>query len=331
MTALRDQVAQAPGGIIRHNGTEIRRNELPRAIANLEREITAVRGEIEAHDKLCRSAHLSAAKTLEKGWPDYLRSLAAMLHYADHTEANLRDVQGYVANIYNVVTADGRVSSKELTRLLEGCQKLYAVLNAVHSQANEVSLDRTLLRRLEVESWGALLEEFKLPPPNRENIGDWINVIDGWIGAAIAAIARLRDAALEQLLLVEGQVAKFARENLKPADAPPASAVPKHFTTLLPGNERPRQKRLDWWDRFQTADGIVATIARSAVALGIVGSVIAIGAHVGSSSMTIYNALAVPVRVEYGGENVRRPAESPTHGHRAGGWPAGRADVYAIQ
>ena len=79
-----------------------------------------MRGEIEAHDKLCRSAHLAAAKTLEKGWPEYLRSLAAMLHYADHTEANLRDVQGYVANIYNVVTADGRVSSKELTRLLEG-------------------------------------------------------------------------------------------------------------------------------------------------------------------------------------------------------------------
>ena len=304
LVALRDQVAQAPGGIIRHNGTEIRRTELPHAIANLEREITAARAEIEAHDKLCRSAHLSAAKTLEKGWPDYLRSLAAMLHYTDHTEANLRDVQGYVANIYNVVTADGRVSSKELTRLIEGCQQLYAVLNAVHNQASEVSLDRTLLRRLEVESWGALLEEFKLPPPNRENIGEWINVIDGWIGAAIAAIARLRDAALEQLLLVEGQVAKFARENLKPADAPPASAVPKQYTTLLPGKERPRQKRLDWWDRFQTADGIVATIARSVVALGIVGSVIAIGAHVGSSSMTIYNALAVPVRIEYGGEQI---------------------------
>ncbi len=263
-----------------------------------------MRGQLETHDKLCRSAHLSAANVLEKGWPEYLRSLAAMLHYADHTEANLRDVQGYVANIYNVVTADGRVSSKELNRLLEGCQQLYAVLGTVHAHAREVTLDRTLLRRLEVESWGALLEEFKLPPPNRENIGEWLNVIDGWIGAAVASVARLRDAALEQLLLVEGPVAKFARENLKPADAPPPSTVPKQYSTLLPGKERPRQKRLDWWDRFQTADGIVATIARSVVAVGIVGSVIAIGAHVGSSSMTIYNALAVPVRVEVSGQKV---------------------------
>ncbi|HEY6124392.1 MAG TPA: M48 family metallopeptidase, partial [Steroidobacteraceae bacterium] len=200
LEALRDQVAQAPGGIIRHNGAEIRRTELPRAIASLEREIMVVRGQLETHDKLCRSAHLSAARVLEKGWPEYLRSLAAMLHYADHTEANLRDVQGFVANIYGVVTADGRVSSKELNRLLEGCQQLYAVLSTVHGAAKEVTLDRTLLRRLEVESWDALLEEFKLPPPNRENIGQWLNVIDGWTGAAIAAAARLRDASLEQLL-----------------------------------------------------------------------------------------------------------------------------------
>ena len=206
------------------------------------------------------------------------------------------------------------------------------MLSTVHGQAKEVSLDRTLLRRLEVESWGALLEEFKLPPPNRENIGDWLNVIDGWIGAAIAAVARLRDAALEQLLLVEGQVAKFARENLKPADAPPASAVPKQYSTLLPGKERPRQKRLDWWDRFQTADGIVATIARSVVALGIVGSVIAIGAHVGSSSMTIYNALAVPVRVEFGGQQVDVQPQ-PRRARSTCRWVAQleRADVHEIR
>ena len=311
LEALRDQVAQAPGGIIRHNGAELRRNELPRAIAGLEREITALRGTIEAHDKLCRGAHLSAAKVLQKGWPAYLRSLTAMLHYADHTEANLRDVQGYVANIYNVVTADGRVSSKELTRLIQGCEQLHSTLAAVYGQATQVSLDRTLLRRLEIENWQAMLEEFKLPPPNRENIGEWLNVIDGWIGAALGAVSRLRDAALEQLLLVEGQLSKFVRENMQPADAPPASAVPQQYQTLLPGKERPRQKRLDWWDRFQTADGVVATIARSVVAIGIVGSVIAIGAQVGSSSMTIYNALAQTVQVRFADQAVYVGPNSP--------------------
>ena len=47
LEALRDQVAQAPGGIIRHNGEELRRGDLPRVIAVLEREIAGVRTTIE--------------------------------------------------------------------------------------------------------------------------------------------------------------------------------------------------------------------------------------------------------------------------------------------
>jgi len=299
LQALRDEIAQAPGGIIRHNGEELRRADLPRAIAVLEREIAAVRTTLETHDKRCRSTHLAAARKLEKGWPEYLQGLAAALHYADHSEANLRDAQGYVANIYGIVTADGRVSSSELKRLISGCEELYAALNAVYAQVPQVTLDRTLLRRLEAESWSAMLEEFKLPPPHRENIGEWLNVIDSWVGGTLHVLSSMRDAALEQLLLAESQVAKFSEATrMKPTDAPPASALPREYRTMLPGKERPRQKRLDWWDRFQTADGVFPAIARSSVALGVVGSVIAVGAHVGTSSVTIFNALSQPVLVQ---------------------------------
>ncbi len=311
LEALRDNIAQAPGGVIRHSGTELRRADLPRVIAALEREIAVVRGRIEAHDQLCRTAHLAAARTLQKGWPEYLQGLAAALHYADHSEANLRDVQGYVANIYGIVTADGRVSSNELTRLLEGCQQLHSVLQRVYEEGPNITLDRTLARRLEVENWMAMLEEFKLPPPDRENIGDWLNVIDGWVNSARYALGRLRDAALEQLLLAENQVSKFVRDDITPADAPPAAVMPKEYRTLVPGNERPRQKRLDWWDRFQTADGVVPTIARSAVALGIVGGVVALGTSVGVAHMTIYNALARPVWVEVAGERIHADPNVP--------------------
>jgi hypothetical protein len=282
----------------------VRRAELPRVIAALERDLGAVRSRIEEHDRACRTAHLSAARLLQKGWPDYLQGLAAALHYADHSEANLRDAQGYVGNIYGVVTADGRVSSKELARLVEGCQQLYRVLQAVYTEVPQVTLDRTLARRLEVENWAAMLEAFELPPPNRENIGQWLEVIDGWVGAARHSLSRLRNAALEQLLLAESQVSRFVRDKLQPAEAPPATAVPRDFQTLLPGKERPRQKRLDWWDRFQTADGVVPAIARSVVAVGIVGSVVALGAQVGTSSLTIYNALASPVVVWIDGERL---------------------------
>lgn len=311
LEALRDDAAQAPGGVIRYNGRELGRAELPRVIQGLQREVGDARAAIESHDRSCRTAHLAAARTLQKGWPEYLQGLAAALHYADHSEANLRDAQGYVANIYAIVTADGRVSSAELKRLVDGCHQLHEVLGAVYAEASRVTLDRTVLRRLEVDNWPAMLEEFTLPPPHRENIGDWLNVIDGWVGAALYALSALRVAALEQLLLAESQVAKFVREGMTPADAPPPCVMPHEYRTLLPGKERPRQKRLDWWDRFQTADGVLPAIARSLVALGIVGSVIALGAHVGVSTLTIYNALSLPVIVEVADERTTVEPFSP--------------------
>lgn len=311
LEALRDQVAQAPGGIIRHNGEELKRAELPAAIARLERRITETRAVVEAHDRDCRTAHLFAARLLDKGWPNYLTGLAAVLHYADHVAANLRDAQGYVSNIYQVVTADGRVSSDELGRLVAGCQELYRPLATIYGQAAQIVLDRTLLRRLEVESWQAMLEEFKLPGPDRDNIGKWLEVIDGWIGAALHALGKLRIAALEQLLLAEQQVAKFVVDGMPAADAPPASSVPADYPTLVPGSERPRQKRLDWWDRFHAADGVLPMIARSAVAVGIVGGVIVLGERLGTATLTIYNALSLPVVVEVAGQRVEAASRQP--------------------
>jgi len=309
--ALRDQVAEAPGGIIRHNGVELRRKDLPGVIAQLTREIEEIRGGIEAHDRDCRTAHLAAAKTLGKGWPEYLRGLAAVLHYADHSEANLRDAQGYVGNIYSVVTADGRVSSSELSRLVAGCQELYRPLHDIYGQRSQLILDRTLLRRLETDGWLSMIEEFKLPGPDRENMSEWIGVIDSWIGGALGPLSAVRGAALEQLLLAESQVAKFVRENMPPADAPPPSTVPPDYVTLLPGNERPRQKRLDWWDRFQTADGVLPMIARSAVAVGVVGGVVVLSGFVGTSTLTIYNGLARPVIVAVGDHLVNVAPHQP--------------------
>jgi Zn-dependent protease with chaperone function len=77
LEALRDQVAQAPGGVIRHNGEELERADLPAAIERLERRIAASRAVVEAHDRDCRTAHLHAARLLDKGWPAYLGGLAA--------------------------------------------------------------------------------------------------------------------------------------------------------------------------------------------------------------------------------------------------------------
>ena len=280
LTALRDQVAIAPGGVIRHRGSELARAQLPGVIAAVERELVDAQGDVTAHDRLVRTTHLAAARLLGQGWPEYLRGLAAAMHYADHSEANLRDAQGLLANVYAVVTADGRVSGKELGRLVSVCEELHAVLQPVYDQQTEVLPDATLLERLEIKAWSEALEEFKLPSPTRENMGDWLNVIDGWVNAACGALGSLRTAALEQLLQTETRIADAVRDGTHPGAAPSPSVLPRDYRTLLLGAERPRQKKLDWWDRFHTADGAVATIAKLAVAATIVGGVMLLGATV---------------------------------------------------
>jgi hypothetical protein len=160
------------------------------------------------------------------------------------------------------------------------CEELHGVLQPIYEQQTEVLPDATLLGRLEIKAWSEALEEFKLPPPTRDNMGDWLNVIDGWVNAACGALGSLRTAALEQLLQSETRIADAVRHGTHPGTAPPPSVVPREYRTLLLGAERPRQKKLDWWDRFHTADGAVATIAKLAVAATIVGGVMLLGATV---------------------------------------------------
>jgi len=138
-------------------------------------------------------------------------------------------------------------------------------------------VDAALCARLEVASWQAMLEELKLPPATEDNINDWLGVIDGWVNSTAIALTALAGAALEELLVAEDEVARHLREGSIPAAACAPSIVPPAYPTLLPGQERERQKRLGLWDRFQTADGLLPAVARLLVAGAIVGAVLGFG------------------------------------------------------
>ena len=189
------------------------------------------------------------------------------------------DARGALSNVWAVVTADRNISNREMKRLVNACDEVFRVLQQIFADKDAVKLDRTLQRRMKIEDWSVALGDFTLPAPDRKNIGDWIGAFSSWVEHAEGLLGHLRTSALEQMLLVETQVAKFTRDKLTPTPAPESSVVPDRYATLLPGKERPRQKRLGLWDRFQTADGAFATIARVAVAVAIVGAVVGLGAR----------------------------------------------------
>jgi Zn-dependent protease with chaperone function len=289
-----------PGGVIRHRGKVLKRSGLKLAALQVERDLAKVRELLQAHDQQCRSQHLAAAAALGAGWPEYLRGLLAALHFADHTEDDLRDLQGLLANTVNIATATRKVNKKGIARIVRDGNALRDALGKVFDAAAGVHLDETLLQRLGVPGWAAMLGELKLPGVAAENVGDWLNAVDSWVDHTAGACSALRTHALELLLVSEATVAQCARTGTPADAAPAASIVPAGYALLRPGAERKRQTQLDGWGRFQTADGVLPAAARFVVAGGIVAAVLGLGGTVGQASVTVYNGLARPVTVQLG-------------------------------
>ena len=271
LIALRDGFYTPPDGVIRFRGNEIKKRELPGVIEEVSGECARVQEVIFNHDKRCRTAHKCAAAQLGQGWDDYLTGLLALLHYADHMQANIADSRALLNNVYAVVTADRNVSSRELKRLVAAATDVFRALAIVYRDAGQVQLDTEIQQRLEIENWAASLGDFTFVAPDQQNISDWLNAVDSWLNATLGWLGALRQAALEQLLVSEARVAGWAKAGATATPAAARSQVPQSYPTLTPGEERALQKRLDLWDRFQTADGFVAGALRFVVAGSIIG------------------------------------------------------------
>lgn len=311
LKALQSKTFKTKDNRLIFRGREISRGDLPSVIEQVRQEAEAVRQRILEHDQRCRSLHLAAAEQLGHGWPEYLRGLLGILHFAEHSEADLRDAQGVLANVYAVVTADGKVSQKEIKRLVVAANALHAVLNQLHEQRSAITLDSQLLERLQVASWDEMLGDLKFPEASAETIGSWLQAVDSWVNAAANACSALASASLEELLSTEDHIASalVSQETVAPAPAP--SGVATSYATLLPGNERKRQTQLGWWDRFQIADGPLFTTIRLVGAGAIVIAVLGFGGSTSQETdISVHNGLNRPVRVSIG----QHTAEIPPYG-----------------
>jgi Zn-dependent protease with chaperone function len=316
LEALRDGLLDAPGGVIRHRGRVIQRRALVSVLAQVTGETEAVRRRVEEHDRLCRTSHRAAARTLGRGWEDFLCGLSRLHHYAAHLEANLEDARGHLANVYAIVTADGRVTAAERQRLVMASTEVHGALWEIFEQRMLVELPPVAIQRLNElmglekdekppTTWAdALPKNFSLPAPSPENIADFLGVLDSWVDGALAAVGALERVSLELLVEAEAHVQQAFLGQTEAGVSPEPPEVPKRYPTLARGQERSRQKRLGWWDRFQTADGFFPSAARFVVAAVILGGVLAFGGNIGHPTLTVLNGLALPVVVEIQGQRL---------------------------
>lgn len=305
LEGLRAGVLTAPGNVVRYRGREVRRRDLPALIAEVKAERQRVEEALRAHDVACRAAHLGAARLVGQGWPEHLEGLVRLLHWATHALRDVADADALVENVVAIAVADGRVSSDERGRIVEACRGLYVALQAVWAAKKELRLPPDVETRFTAAGgFTALEEDLGLNVPSETNVGDWLDVRRGWLHGARADLEHLSQAALDALLAAEATVASWAREGVAaPEAAPPPAVAPQRYPTCCVGAEREKQKKLGWWDRFQTADGVVPGTARAVVASAMLAPALFAGSQVGQATVHVVNGLGVPVLVKLGGKS----------------------------
>lgn len=298
LVIAQNEAVTAEKRVIMHRGERVKRKEIPELLSLLKKEEDQVRDELMSHDKLARTAHYEAAMSVNPGWADYLKNLTALIHYAEHGIDNLNDCSAKFNNVLTVVLADGRVTSSELTQVVNACYDYYRALKKVFDHSKEIKPDAAILAKMDLESYADGFEEFKLPAPMRENINNWVNVVGGWANVALQGLTKLRNASLEQLVETEDVVRDAYRSGGYLPDTVPANTtIPKEYDTLLPGNERKIQRKLKFWDRFIVGDGLVPTVAKFAVSGLIIVGALSLGSFTQKSNFYIYNGLGIPVTV----------------------------------
>ena len=316
LRALEAGVVEVSGGSIRYRGADLPRSELPALVVRVRRERDAAREALDGHEQLVRRAHLAAARVLDASGPasdakagsaaheSVLRGLLAVVHYAEHGEAVVRDLQAKTGTTYRMLVAGGKITQAKLQPLFADCNRLHEALARIHAQRSHLVLAPELLARLAEPSWAEALGAFELPTASSNNIQKWLEVIDSWVAKTVNALSALRGAALDELLLTERALAAHVRDGAA-APAPAAAClVPVDYARLLLADEQSHQVRLTAWQRFLRASGRGPALLRLAAAGGIVGTVLAVGANIGHATVVVYDALARPVRVQLGGRTV---------------------------
>ncbi|MEN0061725.1 MAG: M48 family metalloprotease [Myxococcota bacterium] len=321
LQGLKDGILEAPGGVIRFRGRELRRRDLPKWIETVQHDAEAARDLVHQHDRRVRTAHFEAARRLDPSgaWPAYLASLLDLIHYAEHAEADLADALDHLENAVTMAMADASINQHEMRRIIAAAHEVHAANQSLYGSRDHVQLPIGVLDPWEIDSWAeALGGPYELPAPMEELLGDWFPVAEGYTRHGMTMTRRLARATLDVLIEAETWVEWAWQQGERPTDvpAPPMAAIPLDYPRRCMGDERPRIKSLTWWDKFILAEGPVAGVARFTVAVGILGpglwATLALGGPAlpwvtGPGHLEVHNGLGTAIDVTIAGTTFPVP------------------------
>lgn len=271
LKALHRGDLQPSGGVIRHRGEELKKDAIPRVLESLAVERNTLMQTLKEHDALCHRAHLLAAAELGQGWEPYLKGLLGLLHACEHMAAVVRNEQALLANTWQVITADGQVGYFEKKRMLKVASAAGKVMDQLNQAMSQLVPTDKLLAHFEIEDWQSAYPDFNLVTVDKRNWHEWCPAAHERMDTIAGVLEYIRDQVLEDLIASESLVEQMLAGTAELTPAPSAAAPPEHYPLLLPGQEHQLQRKLDLWNRFQLAQGLLPTLARLLVATAIVG------------------------------------------------------------
>jgi Zn-dependent protease with chaperone function len=318
LRALDAGLVEIHGASIRYRGDEVPRRELPALTARVRAERDEVRQRLDAHERLIRGAHLAAARAADAAAASEcraaheprdtheaaLRGLVAALHYGEHGEAVLRDLQAELGHTWRILAAAGKIDRQKLQTLILSCNRLQQAQSELHAQRDRVLLAPSVLARMPARSWAEALGKLELPLADAANLQQWLGAVDSWVDKACNTCVSLRSAALDELLVMERMLAAHATEGALLAAPQPACVVPDDFRRLPRSHEPDRRVALTFGQRFLRASGRGPAFLRLAAASSIVGTVLAFGAQIGHADLTVFNGLGRAVHVSLDGREL---------------------------
>jgi len=277
LEALLSGEMQPSGGVYRHRGEDIRKDEIPDAIEEVKTDKKDALKKLMVNEANCRKTSLNIAEKFQNGWPEYLKYTVNLMHCADHLMAIVGNEHARLINTWQVIIADGSIGYFEKRRMIRVCEGANEAMTEVSGLSQKIRLSENLREEIGIANWMQAAPEFDFQPVNKQNFPQWTQSAHEVMGNFDHAFGVLHSELLEDLLEKETMLKKHFTEGTAPGPAPKPGQSPEGYPVLLDGDEYVLQKKLDLWNRFQLAQGVVPSLLRTLVSLGIVGGTIYAG------------------------------------------------------
>lgn len=310
LETAQNQARTAENRKIVYRGNEIKRKMIPAILEELKEKELSKRQKLADHDQQCRLVNYHAADTLHPSYGNYLRSIANVLHYAEHTLADLTDTHEKFNGTLFVIFADGRVTETEQLLLISEARAMRKVMHFACTNAENITLNDTLLAKLKISKTADLFEEFKLENPEMSNIENWLKNYSSWYEVCLNGLTKLRNATLELLLDSEQLVQQDylqKKNNFKNDKLP---VIADDYPRLMNGDERKVVEKLSFWDKFIGGIGLFPTIAKFSAAAIILFGALFVGQMSIESTLHIHNSFDQQLSVSVNGTVLKVDPQS---------------------